>query len=138
MSLSESLAKYLISDQDIAAIVANRVHIDHVPQNYAGPYIWIGRSSASDAAEECLTLGGDIYKWREAFNIEVVSEDPTDSEAVAGYIKRAGSYAGPFGTGMAQAFMVQDHADDYLPRGLDMDEGRFVAALESEILGYSE
>jgi hypothetical protein len=140
MSIGEDLRTFLINDAAIAAIVNDRVSQNKIPQADDLPAIWYRRSTSSD---DDLTLevnqSGET-QFSESFDVEcIVDVDELDeAEQLASAIKALNTSKGTFGTGTMQGVFVSFHDDNYRPTGTQGDDGRHVAALEVEIIGYKE
>lgn len=138
-AIDEDLVAELIADADITAEVGTRVHYSHVPQGFVGSYIWIGRSGSSDDEDRALgDAVGQKYHFKELFDVECVSDTLGSESALALLLKKFDSKRDSLGNGNIQAMFVRDHADDYVRRNSQGDDGVFVASLQFELIGYTE
>ena len=125
---------FLLADSGIAAAVGTRIHVGSVPQPTAAPYIWIGRASV--AHERTLDQGQGEQPFEERWDLEVWGESLGDVQDLAELIRGLDCAKGAFGDGTIQLLYVEDHADDYSPKGLFSDEGLDLAAFSITLYGY--
>lgn len=134
-TLGEDLRAFFLADGPISSAVGGaRIHQNMAPEQYAGRYLWFGRAGTQpeDAHDDAV---GE-RPFRELFDLEAISEDLDEAEALADLLRGKDKYRGALGSGTVQALRITDQDDDYLPRGDDSDEGRHVAALELQVIGY--
>lgn len=94
------------------------------------PRIWFQR----EREETDWYLDADEGLTESTWNIEVHSSIDSERFAIADAIKSVldGQY-GTFGSRTVQSCFVEDHDDDYVPRGVASEEGVYVAALLATI-----
>lgn len=97
------------------------------------PRVWLRRANSS--TDVFMSGGAGLTETR--FDVEVHGSDIAEVQTLADSIKAlhtAGGLnglAGTLGASEVLGVFVEDHADDYEPRGvLDSDEGMHVAALD--------
>lgn len=134
--IGEDIRTWLLADASISAVVGARVHQNKVPQASAAPYVWYGR--ATTANEDALDDPAGTTPFSQIFDIESISDDIDEALDLADLLKAKHLARGTIGSGTVQGVFVTDHADDYIPRGVDSDDGRHVAALQFEFMGYTE
>jgi hypothetical protein len=126
---------FLLADSGIAAAVGTRVHVGSVPQPTAAPYIWIGRAGVTH--ERTLDQSQGEQPFEERWDLEVWGEDLGDVQDLAELIRGLDCAKGTFGDGSIQLLYVEDHSDDYSPKGLFSDEGLDLAAFSITLYGYA-
>jgi len=100
------------------------------PESPAHPRIWYGRTGASEEVD----LAGDGGLTEEHFDLEVISDDLDEAQHIASVVKRfLNGKRGTFGTQTVQGVFVNDHNDDYIPRGISDESGLNVAAISITI-----
>jgi len=142
-TIDQDLIQQLVDDTDITDIVEGlpnqRIHYNHVPESYLGTYIFFHRITAGEDEDRILNeQPGRKYQFRETFIVEAISRDLDDQVALVGELRKYDSHRDTLGTGTIQAIFVRNAADDYIPKGVDSDEGYHVGSLEFEIVGYAE
>jgi len=136
MTISEDFRTFILSDPDIAAIVDDRVGQNKIPQGDAMPAIWFRRGTSNDGEIEMAIGDRADVQWVESFDVEVVSENLDQVESLAAMLKRFQRHRGTFGSGKIQGLFVDDHSDSYVKENIGGDDGRHVAALDFETVGY--
>lgn len=126
---------FLLDQTAIAAAVGTHVHVGSVPQPTAPPYIWIGRAGVS--SERTLDQAQGTAPDEERWDLEVWSDDVGEVQDLAELIRSLDCAKGVFGDGTIQLLVVEDHADDYVPKGNFGDEGYDLAAFQIQVLMYS-
>ena len=134
MSLGEDLRTWLLADASITALVGTRCHQNKVPQNSTSPYIWYGRATTEN--EDAIDDIAGTIPFVQMFDVECISDDIDEALNLADLLKAKHLTRGTIGSGTVQGVFVSDHADDYIPRGDNSDDGRHVAALQFQIMGY--
>lgn len=120
-----------MSDERISAIVGNRVHQAHVPQELDGPWIWYGRSGS----EGLDTLDGDgPGQFYHFFDVELISKDLDDPQLMAAYIFERMNGKKTIGSETFKGVFIREHNDEYIPHGVMDDSGWHVAALRAEVI----
>lgn len=135
MSIGEDLLTYLLADSSIASAVGTRCHQNKAPHGYDGQYIWFGRAATENA--DAIDDAAGTAPFRQYFDVECCSDDIDEAIDLADLVKAKHLARGSFGAGTIQGVFVTDHADDYIPRGVNSDEGMHVAALQLELVGYT-
>jgi hypothetical protein len=100
------------------------------------PRIWYQRSEESDEVD----LGGTGGICESSWDLEVIDDNLATPQRIAKVARRF--LNGKRGTMGSTAFSVQgifveDHNDDYIPRGVGADSGEYVAALRLRIFHTS-
>ena len=127
------LRAHILADATIAAIIGTSCHQSHVPQEITLPYVWFGRTGTEDI--RTLDASAGLAPFSEAFDVEAISDDLSESQTLALAIKsRLNNYRGTFDDSTVKGIFVEDHNDDYMPRGVMSDEGFAVAAMRCEII----
>jgi len=134
-TIGEDFVAYLLADSDIASAVTDRVHYLSVPQNFDDLYVWIGK--AAQEHERCFDDGTGDEPFRQFWDIECIGQTLASVDLLAGYVRALDNDTGTFGAGTVQRIWIADHAEDYVPRGINSDEGFCIAALQAEIVGYT-
>ena len=127
--VAENLRQAIISDERVCAIVGNRVHQAHVPESSKEPYIWYGRET-SDSLRTLDGIGGPFSHY---FNVEAVSPSLDQSQKLAEYIRERLDNQRVIGTVSFKGVFVEEHTDEYIPRGIYSDEGLKVSALHVQV-----
>jgi hypothetical protein len=135
-TLGEDIRTWLLADTAIAAVVGGRVHQNKAGDRYLGPYIWYGRATTQN--EDALDDSAGTKPFSQIFDIESISDDIDEALSIADMLKAKHLARGTFGGGKVQGVFVSDHADDYIPRGSNSDDGLHVAALQLEFMGYTQ
>lgn len=125
---------FLLDQVAIAAAVGTHVHVGSVPQPTNPPYVWIGRGGVSH--ERTLGQAQGETPFEERWDLEVWSDELGEVQDIAELIRGLDCAKGAFGDGTIQCLYVEDHADDYSPKGNFGDEGYDLAALSITIYGY--
>jgi len=126
---------FLLDQVAIAAAVGTHVHVGSVPQPTEPPYIWIGRAGVG--TERTLDQAQGTVPDEERWDLEVWSNDCGEVQDIADLVLALDCAKGTFGDGTIQLLIVEDHADDYVPKGNYGDEGYDLAALQITVLMYS-
>lgn len=125
------LRTFLLSDATISGIVGERIHQGFVPETTSGDYIWFARSGVEPLR---VLASGVIEPLSVRFDLEAISEDIERSQTLAAAIRnKLDAYRGTFVDTTTQGIFVEDHNDDYMPRGIFGDEVVYVAAMNVEI-----
>jgi hypothetical protein len=103
------------------------------------PHVWYQRQSG---ASDLLLSGAGAALGEDVYAVEVAGMDPDAAAAIAGRIKAtypAGmdgfrGQMGPQGGPVVLGCFVEDAADDYQPRSLELDDGYHVFAFNLRIL----
>lgn len=130
--LAEDLRAFLIGTAEIQAIIGQRVHQDHVPQNMARPYIWLRQSGVEE--DPCLDGAVGADPLRVFFDIECCATVNATSKELAGEVRGVlHHHRGQLGTRSVPGVFVREHDDDYVPRN-GGDPGIYVATFSLEIV----
>ena len=125
------LRTFLLTDATISQMVGEQVHQGFVPENTAGDYIWFSRAAVEPLR---VLASGAIDPLSVRFDVEAISEDIDRSQSLAAAIRsKCDAYRGTFGDSTTQGIFVEDHNDDYTPRGVFSDDVLHVAALSVEV-----
>jgi hypothetical protein len=134
MSLSEDFRSFLLAQTPIAQGFGSKIHVNSVPEEIDPPYIWVRRSGASH--ERTLGQGQGEQAFQERWDLEVITDDPSDIDGLAKLIRDLDGAKGTFGHGTIQGLFVEDYSDEYIPKGVFSDEGLDVVAFQVVIYGY--
>ncbi len=130
-ALDEQLIAFLRAQATVNVIAGNRIHEGNVPESSDDPYVWIQRSMRD--RESYQTLQKETHPLSETlYDIECIAVAIADSQNLADAVRGVlDEYRGEFasGQGLIQGVFVDDHTDDYLPRGVGDDSGLNVVAL---------
>jgi hypothetical protein len=123
---STSLSTYFDAIDGIGTVEQNTIR-----QDAPSPRIWYQRNQQS----EDLDVDGTGGLVESTWDIEVHSESPDgQSLDIADVLKaRLHGHKGAFGDQSVQGVFVEDHDDDYLPKGVASEDGLYVAALSAKI-----
>ena len=134
-SIGEDIRTFIIGSTGVAthfaAIAAPAVvEQNTIRQEAPTPRIWYQR----DSEREETDLSGEGGLVESQWNIEVHSTSDDARFDIADALKtRMNGYYGPFGSRTVQGVFIEDHDDDYIPRGIGSEEGFYVAALSARI-----
>ena len=124
---------FLIANSPLAALVSTRVHVGSVPQPTTAPYVWIGRRGvfhertiSQAVGEQPFEERWDLEAWGSIDDVQTIAEAIRDLDCAKG----------SFGSGTIQLLQVEDHSDDYIPKGVFSDEGYDLAAFQITVYGY--
>lgn len=133
-TIAENLRSYLLAAPAVAALVS-RVHWNHVPEEPTSLYIWFARSGT----DTDRTLDQEVGQapWSVSFDVECIGTDGASVLNLAEAIQGLDCDKGDFGGGTVQLVLVGDSSDDYVPRGVNSDEGMHVQVLRLEVIGYT-
>ncbi len=135
--VAENLRAFLSADTNgVAKAVGTRIHQDSVPQAKQFPFIWFQRTGTDNL--RCL---GETTAtpFSHTFAVEIVSDNIADVNPLADVVRTrletaaCGLTTGNFGAGSVSNVFCEDQADDYLPKGADLNSGEHVAALSVEV-----
>jgi len=132
--VAENLRAFLVADANTAAKVGTRIYQDSVPQAKSFPFIWFQRTGTDNL--RCL---GETTNtpFSHTFAVEVISDDIAQvnplADLVRARLETAAAGSSSFGAGTVSNVFCEDQADDYLPRGADLNSGEHVAALQVEV-----
>lgn len=140
-AIGEDIRTWLLADASIAAVVGtnaatSRIHQNKPPQNESTPYIWYGRATTEN--EDAIDDPAGTDPFTQIFDVESISDDIDECIDLADLLKAKHLFRGTIGNGTVQGVFITDHADDYIPRGDNSDDGRHVAALQFEFKGYAQ
>lgn len=134
-SIGEDLRTFIIGSTGIATHFPAIGKIGVVEQNKIredapDPRIWFQR----DRENEQTDLAGEGGLVESQWNIEVHSNDDDKRFEIMDAVKRRlNGYGGVFGSRAVQGVFVEDHDDDYFPRGVGTEAGLYVAAISATI-----
>jgi|GEM_PF-6897991 len=136
-SIGEDLRTFIIGSTGIATHFAavgkpGVVEQNTIREDAPEPRIWFQRDNESEDTD--LSGGGGLIESR--WNIEVHSNLDDERFDIADAIKRRmNGYYGVFGSTdrTVQGVFIEDHDDDYFPRGVGSEDGLYVAAMSATI-----
>lgn len=122
---STSIAIHFTAIGKLGVVEQNKIR-QEAPQ----PRIWFQRDSETEETDLSGTGGLVESRW----NVEVHTEEDDKRFDIADAIKRRlNGYYGTFGGRTVQGIFIEDHDDDYFPRGVGAEDGLYVAALTATI-----
>lgn len=132
------MRSFLLGDPFVVALTGGRVHQNYVPDaDPGGRYIWFTRRTVS--YDDCMDTETD-EPIAELFDLECWGRDLGEVQELATAVRRRlhrygiGSRGNQFGDGTVQVINVQDHEDDYVPRGGYEDRPLHVASFDVEVV----
>lgn len=132
-TIGENIRKVLLADSTgVNAIVSGRVHQNSIPETITMPRVWYTRASSVEEVDNDGVGGLTESSW----DIECHAEDLDDALNLADNVKSLlNGTKGSFGDDTVQGIFVEDHDDDYLPKGLgeDDDSHIHVASISAQI-----
>lgn len=134
-ALVQDILGYLVADTTgVYSYTSNRVCQNHVPEIYGREnYIWLGRSSETAV----MAMDGPTGLRDASVDLECVSTTLSTAESMAEAVRtRLDGARTSTGTDTIAWIEVEDHSDDYLPKGIGEDDGLHVAALSVSVLYY--
>lgn len=137
MSIGVDLRSWLLTDDELTAIVGDRISQNMVPQDTGTqPYIWFARSS-SDRDQDPDLSNPSAEPYRVNWDVECISQDLGIAIQLRDLISKNQQYKGPFGSGTIQGgIFIASASEDYQPRGISSDEGWHVETLDLQTAGY--
>ncbi len=134
--VAENLRAWLLDDSTIDTQVGStRVGQLRSLQEWSYPRITFFRTGTED---ELKTLDSPVGEapFRNFFDIECASEDVDAAADLAERIKTIGNnYSGSFGDMTVNTLLIEDHNDDYIPKGVYDDAAVFVSSLAVQVIG---
>ena len=134
-SIGEDIRTFIINSTGIASNFTSIGAIGVVEQNKVretapSPRIWFQR----DNETEMLDLSNEGGLVESHWNLEVHTEDDDTRFDIADAVKqRFNGYLGVFGSRKVEGVKIEDHEDDYFPRGVGEEDGLYVAAMAATI-----
>ena len=124
--IGSTAVKAVLTDYAKPGVVEQSVYRENAPS----PRIWFIR----DNENQELDLSNDGGLVESQWTLECHSTSDATSISIADAIKRAfHGYIGSFGGRTAKSVKLEDHDDDYMPRGDASENGLAVAALRMTI-----
>lgn len=131
--IATRLRTFLLADTTVTGVVGQRVHQAKVPEGQDAPFIWFGRSGTTEI--DILDQQPGAEPFSTTFDLEVISDDLSEAQDLAIYVKSTlNNYSGAFADSTVKGIFATDHNDQYIPRGIGSDDGRFVPAIQVEII----
>ncbi len=124
-------------DTDLQTKLATLAGSAPVQQNYASidkvePRVWYQRTSGNI---DLLLNGVGVSENETVYAIEVAGLDPDVTAGIAANLATAmNGFRGVMGLSVILGCFVEDAADDYQPRGLNIDDGYHVFAFSLRVL----
>ncbi len=134
-SIGEDIRTFIVGSTSIATHFPaigklGVVEQSAIRQDAPEPRIWFQRDSEHEETD--LSGAGGLIESR--WNIEVHTDEDDNRFDIADAIKRRmNGYYGAFGSRKVQGVFIEDHDDDYFPRGVGSEDGLYVAALTATI-----
>lgn len=134
-SIGEDIRAFIIGSTGIAthfdAIGAiGVVEQNKIRQQAPDPRIWFQRDNSNEVTDLSGTGGLVESRW----DIEVHTDvDGTRFDIADALKRRFNGYFGAFGSRSVQGVFIEDHEDDYFPRGVGKEDGLYVAAMSATI-----
>lgn len=135
MSYAANLRAWMVRQPAIGRLVGDRVHHVHVPQKYAGTYVWFARGGRELA--DTLEMAAGTEPLGVVWDVEAISRSPDEVANLVELLEGVHGHRGAFGDGTVQGVFVDQQADGYVPQGLGIDLGLEVAAFSMTIYGYA-
>ena len=135
LDIMEAIRAYLLTLANLSGVHVGEV----VPEGTGETYVWLNRSgeTVTDELSNVYDIDGI------SVDVEIVSEDIDTcrllTRAVKFWLRRyplhSQSFQDDFGnTRTIHAFRVEDHDDNYIPKGLQDDSELHVGALSVEVM----
>lgn len=135
-SVGEDIRAFILASTGIADALAtlNRTNVvaqNNMPEKPPDPRIWYRRAGT----DTIRCLGGEAGPHNEEWDLEVLGGDNDEVLAIVAAVKaRFDGHRGTMGSSRTvSAIFVDDHDDDYEPRGVASEEAVNVAALRLTI-----
>lgn len=131
--MGENIRTVIVANAGINAVVAGRVHQSVVPESLTMPRIWYTRAASFEDVD-FDGIGGLVD---ESWDIECHALSLDEAQDLSALVKPLfNGKRGTFGTDTIGGSFVEDHDDDYLPKGIgeDDDSHIHVAAISLQIL----
>lgn len=110
------------------------VELDKIGEQPPRPRVWMQRRRENEE----LDLSGNGGLVESTWDLEIISTDHSDRYSITNAIKRRlNGHEGTMGTRTVQGIFVEDHDDDYLPRGLAGEDAFYLSALSATIWAAS-
>jgi len=137
-TIGENIRTVLVADSTgVNALVSGRVHQNSVPESLTMPRVWYTRASSF----EDMDNGGIGGLTDSSWDIECHAEDLDVALNLATAVKtllngKSGDFGSTADADQVQGIFVEDHDDDYLPKGLGENDDNHihVAAISAQIL----
>jgi hypothetical protein len=131
-SIGTRFRAFLLGDSSIAAMVAGRIHEDHVPQSSLRPYIWFRKRLTTHYSTTDSAAGEAPDEF--TFDVEVCDGDIRKTKDLAEYVRaRCNCYRGAFSDITAKGTFIIEQDADYIPRNDGSDRGTFVESLGVQV-----
>lgn len=118
------LRNFLLEDATIAGIVGSKVIQGQVRQKVEPPWIYIRRNSRTPSDDL-----NDNTPLSETFDVECVSDDLDEAQALSEAIWALDQHHGTFDDSTTGGVFIQDQSDDYIPFSVGDDDGYQIASL---------
>ncbi len=134
-SLGEDLRTFIVGSTAVVAQFSgvakpHAVEQNSYPQNPPDPRIWYRRAQE----ETDRYLDGTPMVSDSVWDVEVIGTgDDTVLDLVDVVRTALDGHSGTVGTRTVQGIFCEDHADEYIPRGVGDEEGFTVAALRLRV-----
>jgi hypothetical protein len=133
--ISADLRSFLLAQEALTALVDERIHVNHVPQESTLPYLWVGRTGTTH--DRTLDQARGEQPFEEQWDCEAIAGTESEAQALGEAVRGLDCAKGAFGDGRIQLMTVEDQRDDYVPRGVPSDEGFSVCAFSLTIYAYT-
>ena len=130
------LRSKLKADPNILAVMpqaaqAGRIQQNTIAETAPATRIWYQRRGYTQDLSVC----GSNLLCETTFDLECISDDIETAEALASAVKTClHGYRGLMGSTRVLSIEVEDHSDDYVPKGQYEDDGLHTCALIIRIL----
>lgn len=132
-TIGENIRAAMIADSTgVEALVSGRIHQNNVPESIVHPRVWFTRAASFEEVDNDGNGGLTDSSW----DIECHALTLDAAESVADAVKTLlNGHRGAFGGDTVQGIFVEDHDDDYLPKGLGEDDNNHihVASISAQI-----
>ena len=136
-SIGENLRTFLVNSTALSTFFDSIGGIGVIEQNTVredapSPRVWFQRADQRDEVDLSGTGGIIDSRW----DIEVHSETSVDEALdITDALKtRLNGYRGTFGNGSILGSFVEDHDDQYLPKGDGSEDGLNIASIQARII----
>lgn len=129
----ENLAAFLLADTAIAAAVgANGIAYNHVPQDDEAPYIFFQQQGADDDVALNDSAG---VPTRARYAIECWARTPREAVSLKNVVHpRLHKHRGTFGASTVKGIFAADVDDNYVPNGAGDDSGLHGSFFVAEVV----
>lgn len=135
-TLGQDLRSFIIGSTGVLHVLptaakAGVVELDRIPEQPPRPRVWMRCRRRYEELDLSGVGGTEETDW----DLEIISTSNSSRDSIVSAIKeRLHGHIGTMGTRKVQWIAVEDHDDDYMPRGLAGDEDFYYSALSLTIV----